>query len=248
MDRRILKSVFLATTGLALAAAAPAHADCPERVELLKQFAAEGQLEDASKQQINDLALQGVESEEACERIVAELEQRLQVEVRGGEVLPLNDQQQAGGGTGGSDQGTGAQQSAGGGQAGSQTGDSGQQAAQSGQGTGQDEVTIGGGLEMPRDQIDAKYGPLAWLTYEEVIGAQVIDHDGDPIAEILALVRDRSTDSFYAVLDNGGGAGVVVPIDRFEIADGDRIAMAGSADDLESMPAYDVGQYEDALQ
>lgn len=257
MDRRMLRTMLLATSGLALAAAGPAQAACPERVELLKQFAEGGTLDEATKAEIDDLALEAMESDEACERAVAELEQRLQVEVRGDEVLPLSDQTQGDDGSTATDEGGNGGQSAagqeqpasGGGTGAAGTGQqstSGDQAAASS--GAQAETTIGGGLDMPREAIDAKYGPLAWLGFDEIIGAQVVDPEGDPIAQIIALVRDRSSDDFFAVVDAGDRDGILVPIDRFEIADGDRIAMAGDPGDLQNMPAYEGDQYEDLRQ
>jgi hypothetical protein len=220
MNVRTLSTILAATTGLALVAAAPAQAACPERIDLLKQFVESGTFDEATKAEVDQLALEAVESEQACERTVAELERRLNVEVREDEVVRLTGGTQGAGGStqqSGSTQGTQQQ----GGSTQSATGASGQggtQQAAAG-GGGEQETTIGGGLDMPRDQIDSKYGPLAWMTFDEVIGAEVIDAEGDVVGEIVGLVRERPMGDFFAVVDVGAGDGAVVPINQFEIAD-----------------------------
>lgn len=228
MNGRTLSTIVAATAGLGLAGAAPAQADCPERVELLKKFVDTGTFDEAAKAEFDQLALESMDSEEACQRTVAELERRLNVEVRQDEVVRLTGEQQgAGAGTSGQQPAPGDQAAAG--------------------GAGGDATTIGGGLDMPRDEIDTKYGPLAWLTFDEVIGAEVVDADGDPVGEIIGLVRERPQGDFFAVVDTGVGEGAVVPIDHFEIAE-DKIAMSGEAGDPESMPAYDPERYQDVRE
>ncbi|MDX1540560.1 MAG: PRC-barrel domain-containing protein, partial [Geminicoccaceae bacterium] len=109
------------------------------------------------------------------------------------------------------------------------------------------EPTIGGGLDIPRDEIDTKYGPLAWATFDEVIGADVVSAKGEPVGEIVALVRERPMGDFFAVLSDGGDQ-VIVPIKAFEIAEDDRIAMVGGEEDLEGMPEYDPERYEEVRE
>lgn len=247
MDGRILSTAFAAATGLGLLAAAPAHAACPERIDLLKQFVEEGTFDEATKAEIDQLSLDAVASEEACERTVAELERRLNVEVREDEVVRIGGDGGSGsaaattGGESGTRQDTGQTAASG-----DQQPASGEEATTAAAGTDTGD-TIGGGLDMPRDQIDAKYGPLAWLTFDEVIGAEVLDAEGDPIAEVSALVRDLSTGEFFAVLDPGMGAQVVTPINQLEVADRG-IAMGENAGDIDSMPEYDAGRYEDVRE
>ncbi|MDX1542183.1 MAG: hypothetical protein R3349_12340, partial [Geminicoccaceae bacterium] len=91
MDGKILSIMFTASTAVALVTTTPAQAQtaCPERLELLKQFADGGTLDDVSKEQIDEMALEAMENEEACERTVAELERRLKVEVREDEVVRI---------------------------------------------------------------------------------------------------------------------------------------------------------------
>ena len=70
------------------------------------------------------------------------------------------------------------------------------------------------------DQLDERFGPLAWLTFGEVIGSAVVDEQGDKVGEIVGLVRAKSDGMFYAVIDADApdGAGEqVVPVDHFEV-------------------------------
>ena len=70
------------------------------------------------------------------------------------------------------------------------------------------------------DQLDERYGPLAWLTFGEVIGSQVVDEQGQPVGEIVHLVRAKDDGMFYAVMDTAAAAGEgdqVVPLDHLEV-------------------------------
>lgn len=67
------------------------------------------------------------------------------------------------------------------------------------------------------DKLDSRYGPLAWLTYGQVIGSEVIDKQGDKVGEIVGLVRAKSDGMFYTLLDADGAGDQVVPVDHLEV-------------------------------
>ena len=70
------------------------------------------------------------------------------------------------------------------------------------------------------DKLDTRYGPLAWLTYGQVIGSEVVDKQGDKVGEIVGLVRAKSDGMFYTLLDADGADGAgdqVVPVDHLEV-------------------------------
>lgn len=121
-------------------------------------------------------------------------------------------------------------------------------------GTSGDQKTIGGGLDMPRDQIDTKYGPLAWMTFDEIIGQDVVNADGTTIGEIIGLVRDRDTKAeFFAVFDpdgpTGGEDGVAVPVGELDLGEDQKIVLSEAAEaELEQMPGFDAERYEDLRQ
>lgn len=82
---------------------------------------------------------------------------------------------------------------------------------------------VGEPLEQPEwqvyDQLDPRYGPLAWLTFGEVIGSDVADQQGNTIGEIDALVRARADDMFYAVIETADAAAdyVAIPVDQLKV-------------------------------
>ena len=122
-----------------------------------------------------------------------------------------------------------------------------QQQAQTGQQSPQaqeaQDPVIGGGPEVPREQLQAKYGPLAWLRFDQVIGAEVLNQSGTTVAEIIALVRDRQDGQFFAVLDTGAGREMVLPVDQLEVGELDKIALSSDAE--QAMQPFDEGSYED---
>jgi len=70
------------------------------------------------------------------------------------------------------------------------------------------------------DQLDTRYGPLAWLTYGQVIGSEVVDKQGAKVGEIVGLVRAKSDGMFYTLLDSDGADGTggqVGPVDHLEV-------------------------------
>jgi len=70
------------------------------------------------------------------------------------------------------------------------------------------------------DQLDERYGPLAWLTFGEVIGSEVVNEQGDKVGEIVHLVRAKDDGMFYAVMGTEATMGEgdqVVPLDHLEV-------------------------------
>lgn len=70
------------------------------------------------------------------------------------------------------------------------------------------------------DQLDDRFGALAWLTFGEVIGSEVVDKQGTRVGSIVGLVRAKSDGMFHAVIDSREPAGAgdqVVPVERLEV-------------------------------
>ena len=57
------------------------------------------------------------------------------------------------------------------------------------------------------DQLDDRFGALAWLTFGEVIGSEVVDEQGTRVGSIVGLVRAKSDGMFHAVIDSREPAG-----------------------------------------
>jgi PRC-barrel domain len=98
------------------------------------------------------------------------------------------------------------------------------------------------------DKLDDRFGPLAWLTFGEVIGAPVVDKQGEPVGEIIHLVRAKDDGMFYAVVDaqaSFGEGDQVVPVDHFEVVGDDqasrKIVLVG-----ESAGDFDASDFDSA--
>ena len=98
------------------------------------------------------------------------------------------------------------------------------------------------------DKLDDRYGALAWLTFGQVIGAQVVNKQGEPVGEIVHLVRAKDDGMFYAVIDAAASYGEgdrVVSVDELEVvgdSEQDRqIVLAG-----EDAGDFDEAQFEPA--
>lgn len=117
---------------------------------------------------------------------------------------------------------------------------------------GQDQPEIGKGpLPEPQwqfyDHLNPKQGPLAWLPFEEVVGSEVRSQDGQTIGAIIDLVRDRTEGDFYAVVTPAGSQQrAIVPMNHFEVQ-GDRQIVFAAPEPMESMAAYNEGDYESAM-
>jgi hypothetical protein len=77
------------------------------------------------------------------------------------------------------------------------------------------------------------YGPLAWLTFDQMIGSRVTNKQGTTVGTVVGLLRDRSNNDFYALLDTvGDGRGdQIVPVDHMKVVGNDpqrpEIVLAG---------------------
>jgi hypothetical protein len=85
----------------------------------------------------------------------------------------------------------------------------------------------------------------------DVIGAEVVDARGEPIAEIRDIVRDRAGGGqLYAILDVGGFLGiaekeVALALDQLEIAEDDKLVLPGTTESqLDEMPTYSRDDFE----
>jgi hypothetical protein len=96
--------------------------------------------------------------------------------------------------------------------------------------------------------------PLAAMPASDVIGADVVNAEGETVADIVDLVKKTGEDQLYAVLSVGGFLGigdkkVVVVISELDVTQDGQIVMASaSQDQLKNMPAYDQEGYETAQQ
>ncbi|MGH6915373.1 MAG: PRC-barrel domain-containing protein, partial [Geminicoccales bacterium] len=92
--------------------------------------------------------------------------------------------------------------------------------------------------------------PLAALPVSDVIGAEVMNSQGDQVAKIVDLVKMKGQDQVNAVLSVGGFLGigdkkVALPLDKFDVTPDNKIVLASvSEDELKSMPKYDQAAYE----
>ena len=88
----------------------------------------------------------------------------------------------------------------------------------------------------------------------EVIGTEVVNAEGDQVAEIVDLVKEQGQGEVMAVLSVGGFLGVgdkrvVVPLGELDVAPDNQIIAAGmTEEDVKAMPAYDEAQYESTLE
>jgi hypothetical protein len=84
----------------------------------------------------------------------------------------------------------------------------------------------------------------------DVIGANVVNADGDTVAEILDLVKKSGGDQLHAVLSVGGFLGigdkeVVVPVSDLDVTPDGQILMANAnQEQLKGMPQYEESEYE----
>jgi hypothetical protein len=96
--------------------------------------------------------------------------------------------------------------------------------------------------------------PLAAMPASDVIGADVVNADGETVADIVDLVKKTGEDQLYAVLSVGGFLGigdkkVVVDIAELDVTPDGQILMANASEEqLKDMPAYDEEGFETAQQ
>ena len=87
------------------------------------------------------------------------------------------------------------------------------------------------------------------VSIEEVLGASVVNAEGDEVAEIEDVVLGQG-DQYYAILSVGGFLGigdkkVAVPFDQLQLGEDEVYLMSGETEEqLEQMPEYDEEQYQ----
>jgi hypothetical protein len=92
-------------------------------------------------------------------------------------------------------------------------------------------------------------GPLAQMPASDVIGADVVNAEGETIASVHDLVTGVADDRMYAVLRFGGFLGigardVAVDIQELDVGPDGEIVMAhATQEQLEQLPEYDETQY-----
>jgi hypothetical protein len=92
--------------------------------------------------------------------------------------------------------------------------------------------------------------PLAAMPASEVIGADVVNAEGENVAEVVDLVKQQGQDDLYAVLSVGGFLGigqkkVIVPITELEVTQDGEIMMANATQEqLKEMPEYQEEGYD----
>jgi hypothetical protein len=96
--------------------------------------------------------------------------------------------------------------------------------------------------------------PLTAMPASEVIGTEVVDAEGNAMAEIVDLVRQQDQGEISAVLSVGGFLGigdkrVVLPLREFDITPENQIVRVRmTEEDVRAMPEYDQEQYETTLE
>jgi putative membrane protein len=95
--------------------------------------------------------------------------------------------------------------------------------------------------------------PEEQVNVEEVLGSQVVNTNGEEVAEIEDLVMDQNQD-LYAVLSVGGFLGigekrVAVPLEDLQLSEDQVYLMtAATEEQLEQMPEYDEQQFQPYAQ
>lgn len=87
------------------------------------------------------------------------------------------------------------------------------------------------------DHLQPGTGALAWLSFDEMLGSAVLDDAGQPIGEIIGLVRSQAEDEFYAVVEPVPEHHVVVPATQLEVR-GDRQIVYTAPGPIEMMPTW----------
>jgi putative membrane protein len=106
------------------------------------------------------------------------------------------------------------------------------------------------GGSMSGDQQQSAQAPAGVAVQaSDVIGAEVVNDQGDAVGEIMDLVIDDQKVE-YAVVSVGGFLGigdkeVAVPLDQLKLGADEAYLMSGATEDqLKQMPAYDEGRYQ----
>lgn len=87
--------------------------------------------------------------------------------------------------------------------------------------------------------------PLAQMPATDLLGAEVVNAEGESVAEIVDMVKKPGSDEVLAVLSVGGFLGigekeVTMPLDRFEVDPDERIILSHvTEEELENLPEWD---------
>ena len=107
------------------------------------------------------------------------------------------------------------------------------------------------GQSQDQEQPSRATSVLDRMPASDVIGAEVFDARGEPIAKIRDIVRDRGGGGqLYAILDVGGFLGiaekeVALALDQLEIAEDDKLVLPETTESqLEEMPTYEREDFE----
>jgi sporulation protein YlmC with PRC-barrel domain len=109
----------------------------------------------------------------------------------------------------------------------------------------QTETAAAGATPEPRGEIATS--PLAELPASELLGREVVNEEGETVAEIVDMVKRSDGDEVFALLSVGGFLGigekeVVVPIDRLDVGADDQIVLSNATEqELENMPDWEEG-------
>jgi hypothetical protein len=107
--------------------------------------------------------------------------------------------------------------------------------------------------QQPAQEQAASESPLTGRSPNELLGAEVVNDEGDSVAEIVDLEKKKDAEGLYAVLSVGGFLGigdkqVAVAADRFRSGEGDQLVLTNaSEEEIESMPPYQEAEYESTL-
>jgi putative membrane protein len=99
------------------------------------------------------------------------------------------------------------------------------------------------------EQQQAATQPGQVVSIEEVLGASVVNAEGDEVAEIEDVVIGQG-DQYFAVLSVGGFLGigdkkVAVPLDQLQLGEDEAYLMSGETEEqLEQMPEYNEEDYQ----
>ena len=120
--------------------------------------------------------------------------------------------------------------------------------------TAEPEIAAAEGSEQPASAT-ADASPLAEIPASELLGQEVVNDQGDTVAEIVDMVKRPDSDEVFAVLSVGGFLGlgekeVAMPLDRFDVgADQEIVLSNATEEELKNMPDWeDDGTFESVSQ
>jgi putative membrane protein len=99
------------------------------------------------------------------------------------------------------------------------------------------------------EQQQAATEPGQVVSIEELLGASVVNAEGDEVAEIEDVVIGQG-DQYFAILSVGGFLGigdkkVAVPLDQLQLGEDEAYLMSAETEEqLEQLPEYDEEQYQ----